>query len=981
MSPGGYHALENTRKAPRAAAKKKTSPQPSQPTTKPSSGRVTRSQEKKPNAVEHEPTAESETSDPVENTEAKSTRAPRQKKGISKKSSRRVDKAKASDSQPSHQQNLESVVIDQNATTESEEPEAGQAPRKTKAKSTTTSKRPIKTPVSRITRSQSHQPDGIENNDTTKGKEPEGGRRPRRTRAASRATAQHFDETPVLQPDQVEQTTTSEDEPPVTTDSDEPNAESEAAGAVQNGKSETSVSQAGGKENLSPNLTRKRPHSGDSEPATPKRRQIGSYGSFSERPLRRVPFLNRRPFRPVPLAARQHRRETERSGRMHSTLFQLPDFVSQAISDDQETEIGPELMDQSEPMEQSEPTQQSEPMEQSESTQQSERPDEPHTQAAFGPVTPRRSWSIRGLLHSMPRPFARFFPRMGGPLAPRPDFLDAPEENESPAPEASETPAAPSPAGALEASGVNAGPKASGALESTSEEAPKTPASFGLPESGNPDQATSSDTDSPLSEADLAYRKRLEEYERNLKREWIGDREYTYSLVPRPWDTRRFLEPSKRTSKTATPKSPSKETPKTPPKASPKPATDASPKSTSKVAENVTETTAEATPQPQKKEKKRKRAPSPDVIPNPPGCSYGMDVDYFYYDVNDFNEDEEMDSPSPEVHKDTSATPKSAIRNAEQTIAPPSKKVRFDASPQDSPSKVRSRARASDPYTGGHFVGVGEESPTSAQTDQHVPPGTAPSPGTPSATASRAMTAQPAHTPATGSAAVPGTTPTSGPMHATGPTAAPGLTGASGATVAPAPTAAPASPAGPSPITAPTPATPRLTDTQTGQSAAPSPVAPPDQAAPAPASDQAPTGRSTTPPPSDICPEEPTTATKPEDEVVAKARSQVEKFKPKTPSTLRTACHNSSPLTMSPELFSHLRRGLDFGEDQAGRDAQWLFELCPSGNIEELKWPPKQKVTDSLDVDPKPRQLLVKSWNNLEMDDNHSLFSEMVEEF
>lgn len=456
------------------------------------------------------------------------------------------------------------------------------------------------------------------------------------------------------------------------------------------------------------------------------------------------------------------------------------------------------------------------------------------------------------------------------------------------------------------------------------------------------------------------------------------------------------MEPSKRTSKTATPKTPSKATPKTPPKASPKPATDASPRSTSKVAENVTETTAEATPQPQKKEKKRKRAPSPDVIPNPPGCSYGMDMDYFYYDLSDF-EDEEMDSPSREEHKDTSAAPKSAIRNAEQTIAPPSKKVRFDASPQDSPSKVRSRARATDPYTGGHFVGVGEESPTSAQTDH---PGTAPSPGTPSAASSRAMAAQhTTHTPATGPAAVPGTTPTSGPMHAAGTTAAPGLTGASGATVAPAPTAAAASPAGPSPTTAPTPETPRLTDTLTGQSAAPSPVAAPDHAAPEPArydpltmlpvpesvadllhSDQAPTGRSTTSPPSDTCPAAPTTPTKPEDEVVAKARSQVEKFKPKTPSTLRTACHNSSPLTMSPELFSHLRRSLDFGEDQAGRDAQWLYELCPSGNIEELKWPSKQKVTDGLNVDPKPRQILTKTWNNLEVDDNHSLFCEMVKE-
>lgn len=122
------------------------------------------------------------------------------------------------------------------------------------------------------------------------------------------------------------------------------------------------------------------------------------------------------------------------------------------------------------------------------------------------------------------------------------------------------------------------------------------------------------------------------------------------------------------------------------------------------------------------------------------------------------------------------------------------------------------------------------------------------------------------------------------------------------------------------------------------------------------------------------------TAGKPEDEIVAKARSQVEKFKPKTPSALRTTSRYSSPLTISSDLFANLRPSLDFGDDQAGRDAQWLYEICPSGKMEELKWPMRQKITDSLDIDNKARQLLVKTWNNLELDDNHALFCEMVEE-
>ncbi|QQK47327.1 hypothetical protein Pdw03_2225 [Penicillium digitatum] len=37
----------------------------------------------------------------------------------------------------------------------------------------------------------------------------------------------------------------------------------------------------------------------------------------------------------------------------------------------------------------------------------------------------------------------------------------------------------------------------------------------------------------------------------------------------------------------------------------------------------------------EKESKKRKRSPSPDVIPHPPGCSYGFDPDYFIYDEDD----------------------------------------------------------------------------------------------------------------------------------------------------------------------------------------------------------------------------------------------------------------------------------------------------------------------------------------------------------
>lgn len=242
MSPSGYLALENHR-ASRIRSKKKATPQPSAEPS--SSNRVTRSQDKKPDAVEQAPSAESEASDHTETTKPKSTRALRQKQGTSKKVSRRVGNAKPSASYPPGQQNLESVVIDKNATSENEEPESGRASRKAKVKSKTKSQRPTRTPVSRTTRSRSRELDAMEDNATTNGKGPESGRRPRRTRAASRATPQRGDRVPALRPDQADQTTTSEDEPLVTADSERPNATSEEI----TGSDEA---QAEGKENILP---------------------------------------------------------------------------------------------------------------------------------------------------------------------------------------------------------------------------------------------------------------------------------------------------------------------------------------------------------------------------------------------------------------------------------------------------------------------------------------------------------------------------------------------------------------------------------------------------------------------------------------------------------------------------------------------------------------------------------------------------------
>lgn len=121
--------------------------------------------------------------------------------------------------------------------------------------------------------------------------------------------------------------------------------------------------------------------------------------------------------------------------------------------------------------------------------------------------------------------------------------------------------------------------------------------------------------------------------------------------------------------------------------------------------------------------KKRKRSPSPDVIPNPPGCSYGLDLNYFCYSSESESEGEEEATTKP--------TPllKSAVRNELRTEQHSSKKVRFDASPEDTPSKKR--GRATDPYHGHHFLGLGDSPSSKGPDSTNIP---APATPTPSAT-------------------------------------------------------------------------------------------------------------------------------------------------------------------------------------------------------------------------------------------------------
>jgi hypothetical protein len=88
------------------------------------------------------------------------------------------------------------------------------------------------------------------------------------------------------------------------------------------------------------------------------------------------------------------------------------------------------------------------------------------------------------------------------------------------------------------------------------------------------------------------------------------------------------------------------------------------------------------------KKRKRLRPPSPDVIPNPVGSSYGLDLDYFMYSSEDEDEDEtEQTEPSLAASK------------------PPEKRVRIESPPRPTttpkgpaPTAVRTETEVASPY-------------------------------------------------------------------------------------------------------------------------------------------------------------------------------------------------------------------------------------------------------------------------------------------
>ncbi|KAF9893142.1 hypothetical protein FE257_012553 [Aspergillus nanangensis] len=623
-------------------------------------------------------------------------------------------------------------------------------------------------------------------------------------------------------------------------------------------------------------------------PETPpanKRRNLGTPGStpFARR---LTPLSRRLSTNAAPYSERLRRRAVEDQGRIHRTVFRIPELIAQTEADRRASESSSSAS----PFPEHPTTSFNFTVERDQTDDQNSPADSSTPQESSNPETPRRGWNIRGLLSSVPRSLSisRFLPAFG----------------RSPGT-----------------------PETSVAVQPSSERITRT---------------QRHEMESGPSRTDSQSRRRLSESTLAEERPKKRSRNMSYSLFPAPMDKSLYLgdipKAPKETQKPSSSDSPSRSTQeKTVHTTAEKPQLD---KSTAPVVptEAVGKEHKNSAQTPSRSEKKRKRAPSPDVIPNPVGSSYGMDLAFFGYSSDSDEEASTTSSQGKDGVPENLPLTKSTVRNAIRSERHPSKKVRFDASPEDTPSKKRMRGRATDTYSGQHFVGMGSTSPSPSSSPSVTP--TTPTPP---------VTRPPGFIPNTQGTFQLDYDAFSDDSESSG---------------APSPSTVPAvaapsvaSPASPSVLSEQSISTPVEDDAKISDIFQPSPFGTPQTAAP---------------------PSTPGT----NKEALARARLQAEKYKPKTPSGLRTASRYSSPMTATPDSLAHQQQTAEtFGDDQFARDAQWLYENCPSGDLKDLVWPAKRSLLDDIDDPSAPVDLVANMFEKVDKEAIHESFKRNLDSF
>ena len=221
------------------------------------------------------------------------------------------------------------------------------------------------------------------------------------------------------------------------------------------------------------------------------------------------------------------------------------------------------------------------------------------------PVTPRRAWVISSLVSTLPRSVSRYMPRFrrtpipdfSSPIATRHDITAQSIDNDM---QASTSWAEPNSVGPRHEPTL-AEPEASSKESSANTQ----PASFGQP---NIENTPKSPDTSPAAAQNNTFEKPAPKrtVDGQTKEEFLASQK---DLIEE--EVRRQVQVAMTTQNAAD------------------------------------RTTTVATRRRRLKKKRASRTPSPTVIPNPPNCSYGMNLDYFGYDSSESDTDDEIEQGPP----------------------------------------------------------------------------------------------------------------------------------------------------------------------------------------------------------------------------------------------------------------------------------------------------------------------------------------------
>lgn len=70
-----------------------------------------------------------------------------------------------------------------------------------------------------------------------------------------------------------------------------------------------------------------------------------------------------------------------------------------------------------------------------------------------------------------------------------------------------------------------------------------------------------------------------------------------------------------------------------------------------------------------------------------------------------------------------------------------------------------------------------------------------------------------------------------------------------------------------------------------------------------------------------------------------------------------------------------------FGNDQFARDAEWLYENCPSGDLKQLSWPAKRSLSESLGTSAAALKIMNDTLKQADIEEGYKIFRQGLQEF